>query len=90
MFQVAWNAVLQLDAAPGTWTLGRSRSCDIVLPEPGISRRHAEVSVRGGRCTIRDLASTNGLTVNGLPVSVAALHPGDNVTLGTVVEAVVR
>jgi len=90
MLQGLWTAVLRLDGAPGTWTLGRSRGCDIVLPEPCISRRHAEVSVRAGRCTIRDLASTNGLRVNGLPASVAVLHPGDSVTLGMVVEAVVR
>lgn len=39
-------------------TLGRSEACDIVLPKPWISRRHASVSVRGGKVTIEDRSSS--------------------------------
>jgi hypothetical protein len=67
---------------PRTWLVGRSRSCDVVLADPAVSRRHAEISLRGGRCTIRDLASMNGLTVNGGPVVTAALIAGDTVVCG--------
>src|SRR5439155_4382411 len=50
-------------------TIGRSRSCDIVLSYVGISRKHAELRPSGERWTIADLGSTNGLRVNGVTVT---------------------
>ena len=51
----------------GGAVLGRSRECDIVLDDPNVSRRHAEI--RAGRRAAagrsRDLGSTNGVKVNG-------------------------
>jgi pSer/pThr/pTyr-binding forkhead associated (FHA) protein len=35
-----------------------------VVADPAVSRRHAEISVRGDRCSIRNLASLNGTHVN--------------------------
>jgi hypothetical protein len=66
----------------GGLVLGRSRECDIVLDDPNVSRRHAEVRRDGDRWTIVDLGSTNGIKVNGRRVREAALAPGDEVTLG--------
>jgi adenylate cyclase len=34
--------------------IGRSEECDIVLEKPWVSRRHAEVAVRGGRAIVQD------------------------------------
>ena len=62
--------------------LGRSRECDIVVSDPNVSRRHAELRRDDGRWTIVDLGSTNGIKVNGRRVSDAALREGDRVTLG--------
>jgi hypothetical protein len=62
--------------------LGRSRECDIVLDDPNVSRRHAEVRNEGGRWTVADLGSTNGVKVNGRRVKQAALEPGDEIMLG--------
>jgi hypothetical protein len=73
-----------------TWVIGRSRGCDIVIEDPAISRRHALLSVRGDRCSIRDLASVNGLEVNGRPVTTTVLQPGDTLRLGGAVDAVMR
>ena len=75
---------------PRTWVIGRSRSCDVRLHDILVSRRHAVLSSRGGTCTIRDLDSTNGLLVNGVPVSIAALHPGDEISFGGAIVAEVR
>jgi hypothetical protein len=65
-------------------TIGRSRDCDIVLQDPNVSRRHAEVRPSGGSWIVRDLGSTNGVKVNGARITGAqALKPGDDVDLGT-------
>ena len=64
--------------------MGRSRECDIVLEDAGISRRHAEI--RGGAegWTITDLGSTNGVLLNGSQVHGAQpLNPGDQLELGS-------
>lgn len=68
-------------------TIGRQSDNDLVIPDPGVSRHHAEIANEGGTCTIRDLGSTNGTVVNGTVVREHRLQDGDRVTLGrTVVE----
>jgi hypothetical protein len=63
--------------------LGRSRSCDIRLPDVNVSRRHAEVRQEGATYWIVDLDSMNGTVVNGRPVERERLHDGDTITLGS-------
>ncbi|GAC1323625.1 MAG: DUF3662 and FHA domain-containing protein [Thermoleophilaceae bacterium] len=62
--------------------VGRSRDCDLMLDDPNISRRHAELREENGGWVVADLASTNGVKVNGRRVSEQALMPGDEITLG--------
>ncbi len=64
-------------------TIGRLPECDVVLPDPGVSRRHAEIRASGGRYEIADLGSTNGTFLNGEEVRTAELSDGDRITLGT-------
>ena len=65
-------------------TLGRSRDADIVLDDPNVSRKHAEVRPSGGSWIVRDLGSTNGVKVNGRQIQGAqSLRGGDTITLGT-------
>jgi FHA domain-containing protein len=74
----------RLIVPPAGATLGRSRDCEIVLEDTGISRRHAEIRPRAGGWTIEDLGSTNGVRVNGEDIRGArSLHPGDRVELGS-------
>ena len=69
---------------PGGGTIGRSRDCDVVLDDAGVSRRHAEIRPGPGGWTVADLGSTNGVRVNGADVHGAqALQPGDRVELGS-------
>jgi Protein of unknown function (DUF3662)/FHA domain len=69
--------------APGA-VLGRSRDCDIVLDDAGVSRRHAEIRPAADGWTIMDLGSTNGILLNGEEVrSSQPLHAGDRIALGT-------
>jgi hypothetical protein len=68
----------------GGATIGRSRSCDVVLADANVSRRHAEVRPRGGSWTIADLGSTNGVVVNGVRIERPhALRAGDRIEIGT-------
>ncbi|HWG07770.1 MAG TPA: DUF3662 and FHA domain-containing protein [Solirubrobacteraceae bacterium] len=65
-------------------TIGRSRECDIVLEDAGISRRHAEIMPGADGWTVADLGSTNGVRVNGRTIrGVQPLREGDRVELGS-------
>jgi len=68
----------------GGGTIGRSRDCDIVLDDAGVSRCHAEIRPGSADWTIADLGSTNGVSVNGHEVrDVQPLRSGDRVALGS-------
>src|SRR5262245_47226576 len=67
--------------------IGRSSSCDLILSDDSVSRRHAEIALRGGICVIRDLGSCNGTWVNGRAIRRARLRGGDELQLG---ETVIR
>lgn len=64
--------------------VGRSSSCDIVIEDAGVSRRHAEIGREAGRFYVADLGSTNGTYVNGRRVSRQRLADGDLVSFGKV------
>jgi hypothetical protein len=66
----------------GEVSLGRSRDCEVRLPDADTSRRHAKIVCAGGRFVLHDLGSTNGTFVNGERVSERALEPGDRVQIG--------
>jgi predicted component of type VI protein secretion system len=69
---------------PSGGTIGRSRDCEIVLHDTGVSRRHASVLPSDGGWTIEDLGSTNGVTLNGRRLHGSAqLEPGDVIELGS-------
>jgi diguanylate cyclase (GGDEF)-like protein len=63
--------------------IGRSADAGIRLRGEGVSRQHARVTVVEGRVHLEDLASANGMLVNGERVARATLRDGDKVQLGT-------
>jgi hypothetical protein len=76
--------VLALDwSGPGDALLiGRASACDIALSDQTVSRRHAQLLFRDGAWIVNDLASKNGVTVNGTKVGRCQLRPGDRLGLG--------
>lgn len=63
--------------------IGRERTPKgIVLRDPNVSRRHAELSYEDGSWYISDLNSTNGTLVNDVDVDRFHLRDGDIITLG--------
>ncbi|MGH9224781.1 MAG: FhaA domain-containing protein [Acidimicrobiales bacterium] len=63
-------------------SIGRLPECDVVLSDPNVSRRHAEVRRRGNDFVVVDLGSTNGTKVNGAGVRERRLNDGDEIALG--------
>lgn len=66
-------------------SIGRRDTCDIVLNDNSISRRHAQIEKNNEGFYITDLNSTNGTYVNGLLIDTYKLASGDVITLGNTV-----
>ncbi len=66
----------------GRVELGRDPACDVVVDHPSVSWRHLVLDPAGG-WTVTDLGSTNGTTVDGVPVTgPTRLAPGAELALG--------
>ena len=64
-------------------TVGRERSvADVVLRDPNVSRRHAQLTFTGSDWSIEDLNSTNGTMVNNRRITRCPLRNGDVLTFG--------
>jgi pSer/pThr/pTyr-binding forkhead associated (FHA) protein len=63
-------------------SVGRGPGVDLAFDDNAMSREHASFEVRNGAMHVRDLASTNGVHVNGSAVLDAALKHGDRIDLG--------
>ncbi|HEX3723344.1 MAG TPA: FHA domain-containing protein, partial [Nitrolancea sp.] len=63
-------------------SIGRGSDNDLVLSHPQVSRHHAQVRRDGGTYTIVDLNSTNGVFVNGKPVTRSTLSENARVQIG--------
>jgi ABC-type multidrug transport system ATPase subunit len=67
----------------GELTLGRDPAGDVVLNDPSVSRRHAQLRAQsGGGCVVVDLNSTAGSFVNGHRFDSHELTVGDRVQIG--------
>ncbi len=67
-----------------TTVFGRLPSNDVVVSEMGVSRQHAEITVKEDGCYLQDLASSNGTYVSGkqLGIDEQLLRDGDQIRLG--------
>ena len=63
-------------------TIGRDGSNTVVVDSPFVSKTHAVVRHSAGAYTVEDLKSANGTRVNGAPVLVSILAPGDVLEIG--------
>jgi hypothetical protein len=65
-------------------TIGRSEDNAFQIADPSVSSHHCEVLLRGSEVSIRDLNSTNGSFINGVPATESVLKPGEILRLGQV------
>ena len=67
--------------------LGRGESCDVRLPDPSVSHRHASIRQRGNDYILQDEGSTNGTFIGGVRLGVQApriLRHGEVIRLGRI------
>jgi pSer/pThr/pTyr-binding forkhead associated (FHA) protein len=67
--------------------IGRGPSCDVRLPDPSVSQRHALIRAQGGDYQVLDEGSTNGTWVGGValaPKAPRTLRSGDLLRVGRV------
>ncbi len=79
------HAGLEIEMAEGQLVFGRSEECDVIVPEPEVSRIHAQALNLNGTVVLYDLESANGTYVNGVPISRAYLMDGDEIRIGSTV-----
>lgn len=73
----------QFEVTAPVVSVGRHSSCDVVLHDTQVSRRHLELRANeAGDYELVDLDSGNGSRVNGQWVRRVRLRPGDRITLG--------
>jgi diguanylate cyclase (GGDEF)-like protein len=66
----------------GNVQVGRDPDLELVLPDPGVSFRHAFIEDRGDAFVLVDLGSTNGSFVNGERAHEAKIAHGDKLRFG--------
>jgi HD-GYP domain-containing protein (c-di-GMP phosphodiesterase class II) len=80
------NAGKMFEIASETIVLGREPgdgAKSLVLPDQGVSRKHAEIFRIGEIFFIRDLESRNGTFVNDEAISEVVLRIGDQIRIGS-------
>lgn len=65
-------------------TIGRAPDNMIVIEDPSVSSRHAQMERSGETYRLKDLGSTNSTRVNGLPVTETMLRFDDRIRFGGV------
>lgn len=73
----------KLNPVRGYW-IGRENSCDVVIDNASVSRRHAFVFCANGRWMACDAGSVDGLTTEAGPVRAAPLSADSWVSVGSV------
>lgn len=69
----------------GEQLMGRSGDLPILLKDTSVSRTHAQINVEGEKISLQDLASRNGVFVNGVRVKQfepTPLHHRDEIRIG--------
>jgi len=62
--------------------IGHSDDADIVLSDETVSHAHLSIEETPAGYLVKDLGSTNGTRLNGVPVVEALLLPGADLVLG--------
>lgn len=74
--------VSQVTVKQDTYVLGRHDSCDIVLEDKTISRKHARLEIEDDEAFVEDLGSRNGTYVNGQKIARRQVTSNDTIVIG--------
>jgi len=73
------------DLTDARYVIGSSKQVEVVLPDPQVAPRHAELVRTDQGWRVRDLRSGRPTLVNGNAVSTSPLRPGDQLRVGSYV-----
>ena len=91
MHATATDAAAVYPLNEGEHVVGRASDCDIRIADRTISRRHATITVTGGRLTMRDMSSANSTFAQDQPITgETELQPGAIVRFGLRTATIVR
>ncbi|MEO7096004.1 MAG: sigma 54-interacting transcriptional regulator, partial [Polyangiales bacterium] len=77
------DAGQQFRLDPGTSRLGTSAGCQVRLTDKTVSRVHCELELQRSSVRVVDDGSTNGTTIDGVPIQRADLRPGPLLRVGS-------
>ena len=72
----------QIPLREGVLTVRRDKDNRVRVTDVSVSRFHAEFELKNDEVTVRDLGAKNGILVNGVMRTEAALQPNDEVGIG--------
>jgi DNA-binding NtrC family response regulator len=86
----AW-LVVDRPGHPGRWieigdrplVVGKGKDCAVILDDPHVSNRHAELFRTRDGVVLRDLGSSNGTRIANMAIKEAVLSSGTEITVGT-------
>ena len=76
---------LRIPLGTDSLRIGSAPDCELVLRDPTVSTRHAEIAVTRSGYLIRDLHSKNGVLIGRVPIERAYLVDGLRIELGETV-----
>jgi urease gamma subunit len=72
-----------IEAPEGSFDIGRSNECNLILDDPSVSRVHATIVNENDMLFLEDRGSRNGCIVNGSRITGRVqLFDGDRITIG--------
>ncbi|MDB5389286.1 MAG: garA 5 [Planctomycetaceae bacterium] len=74
----------QIVLMSGTFVVGRLRRCGIYVPDPTVSRRHAEITISDHGAIVVDLESRNGTFIDETPTKSGPIRLGQDLRFGRV------
>jgi pSer/pThr/pTyr-binding forkhead associated (FHA) protein len=82
---LSWvNKPYAFELMPGLNRIGRNPTNDFRIADASASSFHCEITLEpDGVVTVRDLASTNGTFIDGVPLLDGPLKPGQTLRLGS-------
>lgn len=80
----ASSAAREIGLATGISRIGRNADNDLAIADPSVSRYHCEISIEPTGCKVRDMNSSNGTFLDGLPIQDARIEHGQRLRLGSV------
>ena len=69
-----------------SFTIGRSKDCDVICDHRGVSRKHVRFHIKGRQILVEDLGTSNGSLIDGVklaPHRLMEYTPESDLNLGT-------